>query len=241
MPVLYERHFLGVADWSDNKALSYPPESSALFLLTRRRLLRISATYPPSRGGRGCSRGSTSWAESCRKRWTRGETLQHVMTPDTVQAVHARPGRPPLPSSPQREGSSHVVTVICVRDALNKMKDVYEKNPQMGDPSSLQPKISETICNMERLRSEIHKNEVKRIAEGRTRTWRQHVLPRRAGWVWTLSSLYRQTWLSEVEGKQSSRGDRRHSADNHHHTPQGRERWTIYSKTGCSDCIRISQ
>ncbi|XP_034386506.1 formin-binding protein 1-like isoform X1 [Cyclopterus lumpus] len=76
------------------------------------------------------------------------------------------------------------------RDALNKMKDVYEKNPQMGDPSSLQPKISETICNMEKLRSEIHKNE---------------------------------TWLSEVEGKQSTRGDRRHSADNHHHTPQGRE------------------
>lgn len=49
----------------------------------------------------------------------------------------------------------------CVsRDALNKMKDVYEKNPQMGDPQSLQPKISETMCNMEKLRSEIHKNEV---------------------------------------------------------------------------------
>ncbi|XP_062251960.1 formin-binding protein 1-like isoform X3 [Platichthys flesus] len=76
------------------------------------------------------------------------------------------------------------------RDALNKMKDVYEKNPQMGDPISLQPKISETICNMERLRSELHKNE---------------------------------TWLSEVEGKHSSRGDRRHSADNHHQAPQGRE------------------
>ncbi|RVE73639.1 hypothetical protein OJAV_G00033240 [Oryzias javanicus] len=76
------------------------------------------------------------------------------------------------------------------RDALNKMKDVYEKNPQMGDPNSLQPKISETICNMEKLRSEIHKNE---------------------------------TWLSEVEGKQSSRGDRRPSTDNHQHTPQGRE------------------
>ncbi|MEQ2157496.1 hypothetical protein GOODEAATRI_002444, partial [Goodea atripinnis] len=30
------------------------------------------------------------------------------------------------------------------RDALNKMKDVYEKNPQMGDPNSLQPKLSET-------------------------------------------------------------------------------------------------
>lgn len=48
---------------------------------------------------------------------------------------------------------------LCLRDALNKMKDVYEKNPQMGDPGSLQPKISETICNMEKLRSEIHKNE----------------------------------------------------------------------------------
>ncbi|XP_062419241.1 formin-binding protein 1-like isoform X2 [Pungitius pungitius] len=79
---------------------------------------------------------------------------------------------------------------IDQRDALNKMKDVYEKNPQMGDPTSLQPKISETMCTMEKLRSEIHKNE---------------------------------TWLSEVEGKQSSRGDRRHSADSHHHTPQGRE------------------
>lgn len=56
--------------------------------------------------------------------------------------------------------STHVVLFVCSRDALNKMKDVYEKNPQMGDPSSLQPKISETICNMEKLRSEIHKNEV---------------------------------------------------------------------------------
>ncbi|XP_071394109.1 formin-binding protein 1-like isoform X1 [Centroberyx affinis] len=88
------------------------------------------------------------------------------------------------------ELSKELQKEVDQRDALNKMKDVYEKNPQMGDPSSLQPKISETMCNMEKLRSEIHKNE---------------------------------SWLSEVEGKQSSRGDRRHSADNHHHTPQGRE------------------
>uniref|UniRef100_A0A7D9N0E2 Formin-binding protein 1-like n=1 Tax=Xenopus tropicalis TaxID=8364 RepID=A0A7D9N0E2_XENTR len=45
------------------------------------------------------------------------------------------------------------------KDALNKMKDVYEKNPQMGDPSSLHPKIAETTSNIERLRMEIHKNE----------------------------------------------------------------------------------
>lgn len=47
------------------------------------------------------------------------------------------------------------------RDALIKMKDVYEKNPQMGDPSSLQPKLTETMSNMDRLRMEIHKNEVR--------------------------------------------------------------------------------
>ncbi|XP_015684705.1 formin-binding protein 1-like, partial [Protobothrops mucrosquamatus] len=47
------------------------------------------------------------------------------------------------------------------KDALIKMKDVYEKNPQMGDPGSLQPKLMETMNNMDRLRMEIHKNEVK--------------------------------------------------------------------------------
>lgn len=41
------------------------------------------------------------------------------------------------------------------------MRDVYEKNPQMGDPSSLQPKLAETMSNMDRLRMEIHKNEVR--------------------------------------------------------------------------------
>uniref|UniRef100_A0A669R900 Formin-binding protein 1-like n=1 Tax=Phasianus colchicus TaxID=9054 RepID=A0A669R900_PHACC len=37
------------------------------------------------------------------------------------------------------------------KDALIKMRDVYEKNPQMGDPSSLQPKLAETMSNMDRL------------------------------------------------------------------------------------------
>uniref|UniRef100_A0A4W5JYV4 Formin binding protein 1-like n=1 Tax=Hucho hucho TaxID=62062 RepID=A0A4W5JYV4_9TELE len=58
------------------------------------------------------------------------------------------------------ELSKELQKEVDQRDALNKMKDVYEKNPQMGDPQSLQPKISETMCNMEKLRSEIHKNEV---------------------------------------------------------------------------------
>ncbi|XP_067088891.1 cdc42-interacting protein 4 homolog isoform X4 [Osmerus mordax] len=44
-------------------------------------------------------------------------------------------------------------------EALGKMKDVYEKNPQMGDPASLTPQITQTAQNMERLRGEVNKYE----------------------------------------------------------------------------------
>lgn len=40
------------------------------------------------------------------------------------------------------------------------MKDVYEKNPQMGDPASLASQISQTSQNIERLRGEVNKYEV---------------------------------------------------------------------------------
>ncbi|XP_074059808.1 cdc42-interacting protein 4 isoform X1 [Macrotis lagotis] len=48
---------------------------------------------------------------------------------------------------------------IDQREALKKMKDVYEKTPQMGDPASLEPRISETLGNIERLKLEIQKYE----------------------------------------------------------------------------------
>lgn len=54
---------------------------------------------------------------------------------------------------------------MFLREALNKMKDVYEKNPQMGDPGSLQPKLAETMNNIDRLRMEIHKNEVHMLTQ----------------------------------------------------------------------------
>ncbi|XP_033998614.1 cdc42-interacting protein 4 homolog isoform X4 [Trematomus bernacchii] len=44
-------------------------------------------------------------------------------------------------------------------EALGKMKDVYEKNPQMGDPASLAPQINQTSQNIERLRGELNKYE----------------------------------------------------------------------------------
>ncbi|XP_039193199.1 cdc42-interacting protein 4 isoform X2 [Crotalus tigris] len=57
------------------------------------------------------------------------------------------------------ERSRELQKELDQRDALNKMKDVYQKTPQMGDPNSLEPKISETLSNIERLRLEIQKCE----------------------------------------------------------------------------------
>lgn len=47
-----------------------------------------------------------------------------------------------------------------ISDALEKMKIVYEQNPQMGDPSSLGPQITETAQNIGRLSGELAKYEV---------------------------------------------------------------------------------
>ncbi|KAM9821006.1 formin-binding protein 1 isoform 7-T7 [Neosynchiropus ocellatus] len=45
------------------------------------------------------------------------------------------------------------------RDALAKMKDVYVKNPQMGDPASVDPRLSEISQNIEKLQFEVQKFE----------------------------------------------------------------------------------
>ncbi|XP_039717669.1 formin-binding protein 1 isoform X1 [Pteropus medius] len=45
------------------------------------------------------------------------------------------------------------------RDAITKMKDVYLKNPQMGDPASLDHKLTEVNQNIEKLRLEAQKFE----------------------------------------------------------------------------------
>ncbi|XP_029940151.1 formin-binding protein 1 isoform X17 [Salarias fasciatus] len=45
------------------------------------------------------------------------------------------------------------------RDALTKMKDVYVKNPQMGDPASVDPRLSEIGQNIEKLQAEVQKFE----------------------------------------------------------------------------------
>ncbi|XP_015254819.1 PREDICTED: formin-binding protein 1 isoform X18 [Cyprinodon variegatus] len=45
------------------------------------------------------------------------------------------------------------------RDALTKMKDVYVKNPQMGDPASVDPRLAEIGQNIEKLQAEVQKFE----------------------------------------------------------------------------------
>nr|XP_015222113.1 PREDICTED: formin-binding protein 1 isoform X28 [Lepisosteus oculatus] len=45
------------------------------------------------------------------------------------------------------------------KDALTKMKDVYVKNPQMGDPASVDPRLAEISQNIEKLRLEAQKFE----------------------------------------------------------------------------------
>nr|XP_033816200.1 formin-binding protein 1 isoform X3 [Geotrypetes seraphini] len=46
---------------------------------------------------------------------------------------------------------------IDQRDALTKMKDVYIKNPQMGDPASVEQKLAELGHNIEKLQQEVQK------------------------------------------------------------------------------------
>ncbi|XP_036000115.1 formin-binding protein 1 [Fundulus heteroclitus] len=46
------------------------------------------------------------------------------------------------------------------RDALLKMRDVYERSPQMGDARSLDPRLEEVKLNLQRLEEELRRNQV---------------------------------------------------------------------------------
>ena len=48
---------------------------------------------------------------------------------------------------------------LC-RDGLLKMQDVFNKNPKMGDPTSLTPQLDENSRTLDHLQQEIRKYEV---------------------------------------------------------------------------------
>ncbi|PNI12555.1 TRIP10 isoform 1 [Pan troglodytes] len=91
------------------------------------------------------------------KRWPFGKKNKTVVTEDFSH----------LPPEQQRkrlqqqleERSRELQKEVDQREALKKMKDVYEKTPQMGDPASLEPQIAETLSNIERLKLEVQKYE----------------------------------------------------------------------------------
>ncbi|OBS78299.1 hypothetical protein A6R68_19309 [Neotoma lepida] len=64
-----------------------------------------------------------------------------------------------LPPEQQRKRLQQQLEERNREEALKKMKDVYEKTPQMGDPASLEPRIAETLGNIERLKLEVQKYE----------------------------------------------------------------------------------
>ncbi|XP_038627789.1 cdc42-interacting protein 4 isoform X1 [Tachyglossus aculeatus] len=91
------------------------------------------------------------------KRWPFGKKNKTVVTEDFS---HLPPEQRRKKLQQQiEERNRELQKEIDQREALNKMKDVYQKSPQMGDPNSLEPKISETLGNIERLRLEVQKYE----------------------------------------------------------------------------------
>lgn len=50
---------------------------------------------------------------------------------------------------------------VCVfRDALLKMREVYERSPQMGDAASLEPRLEEVKQSLQKLEDELRRNQV---------------------------------------------------------------------------------
>ncbi|XP_072299183.1 cdc42-interacting protein 4 homolog isoform X4 [Eucyclogobius newberryi] len=97
----------------------------------------------------GKNRGKNFWLFSKRSKPTVTEDFTH------------------LPPEQRRKRLQHKLDEIVKElqkevdqsEALGKMKDVYEKNPQMGDPASLASQITQTSQNIERLRAELNKYE----------------------------------------------------------------------------------
>ncbi|XP_008835117.1 cdc42-interacting protein 4 isoform X1 [Nannospalax galili] len=100
------------------------------------------------RGGSGRSRA---------KRWPFGKKSKTVATEDFS---HLPPEQQRKRLQQQLEDRNRELQKeVDQREALKKMKDVYEKTPQMGDPASLEPRITETLSNIERLKLEVRKYE----------------------------------------------------------------------------------
>lgn len=76
---------------------------------------------------------------------------------------------------------------------------MYAQNPQLGDPTSLEPQISETTHHIGHLRGELAKYEV-RAQSVALDLYTNCVY----GYVLTSLPAFFQTWLSEAVGGEES-------------------------------------
>uniref|UniRef100_A0A672NAV3 Formin binding protein 1a n=1 Tax=Sinocyclocheilus grahami TaxID=75366 RepID=A0A672NAV3_SINGR len=96
------------------------------------------------------------------------------------------------------------------RDALTKMKDVYIKNPHLGDPDSVDPRLEEITQSLEKLQLEAHKFE---------------------GWLTEVERKLLEKG-SESQRRQSSHFDSQGNTPLTNNYGQNRERanWIIFQK-----------
>uniref|UniRef100_A0A8C4QM62 Thyroid hormone receptor interactor 10b n=1 Tax=Eptatretus burgeri TaxID=7764 RepID=A0A8C4QM62_EPTBU len=92
------------------------------------------------------------------------------------------------------------------KDALIKMKDVYIKNPQMGDPASLEAKFAELGFEIDKLRLNLQKHETW-LAEANGQVQSKSEIPRR------LSGIYAQPNADINHGSNGPHAHERSSPD----------------------------
>ena len=54
--------------------------------------------------------------------------------------------------------------MFFIRDGMQKMKDVYQKNTALGDPGSIDKQLEENAQKLDQLRGELQKYEVSNIS-----------------------------------------------------------------------------
>ncbi|KAL2782160.1 formin-binding protein 1 isoform 2 [Daubentonia madagascariensis] len=94
----------------------------------------------------------------CFRSLKRGLSLKLGATPEDFSNLPPEQRRKKLQQKVD-ELNKEIQKEMDQRDAITKMKDVYLKNPQMGDPASLDHKLAEVSQNIEKLRLETQKFE----------------------------------------------------------------------------------
>ncbi|XP_037654084.1 formin-binding protein 1 isoform X13 [Choloepus didactylus] len=94
----------------------------------------------------------------CFRSLKRGLSLKLGATPEDFSNLPPEQRRKKLQQKVD-ELNKEIQKEMDQREAITKMKDVYLKNPQMGDPASLDHKLIEVGQNIEKLRQETQKFE----------------------------------------------------------------------------------